>query len=281
LVFIPALALFLLNASSLIQLNYRHDWYTTNSSSPRGNAAKKAINYSHPSTSSSWHESYSQLRPLVISGPSGVGKGTLIDMLVKYYNKEVMLDSKMDTLAQQDLDLHHPLGFSVSHTTRNPRPGEKDGVHYHFTTRDEMLKAIAYDEFIEYAQVHGEFYGTAYESVEKVIQEGKICILDIDVQGAMKMKDNELIAMPYFLFIAPPSMKVLETRLRERGTETEDAIRTRLGNAQKEVDFGLQPGNFDEIIVNDDLNESFIHLKMIMENWYPHLNQVASPSYDL
>jgi guanylate kinase len=229
----------------------------------------------------------------VISGPSGVGKGTLIDMLVKYYNKQNVVNSSKDSDTgsgggrmdnhSQDLDLHYPLGFSVSHTTRNPRPGEINGIHYHFTTRDEMWKAIDNNEFIEYAQVHGNIYGTSYESVERVIQQGKICILDIDIQGAMKMKkESEMtILPPHYIFIAPPSMEVLETRLRDRGTETEDAMRIRLENAKEEVGYGLQPGNFDEVVVNDDLNESFMHLRMILEKWYPHLNQVLSPSYDL
>lgn len=305
---VPTLLLVLLNAlyiklstSSPPRRDWNQFWTTIATSSPRNDHnTNKAVNYSQYGTSgatsspTSWDGAFPQLRPLVISGPSGVGKGTLIDMLVKYYNRQEIKEEpqqdgtaheRMDTTAvspEQDLELHYPLGFSVSHTTRNPRPGEINGIHYHFTTKDEMLRGIENNEFIEYAQVHGNIYGTAYESVQSVIQQGKICILDIDIQGAMKIKHNQYITTaPHLLFIAPPSMEVLETRLRERGTETEDAIRTRLGNAKKEVEFGLTPGNFDEIIVNNDLNESFLHLRMIVENWYPHLNQVSVPLYDL
>mmetsp|Transcript_16556 Transcript_16556/g.24762 ORF Transcript_16556/g.24762 Transcript_16556/m.24762 type:complete len:343 (+) Transcript_16556:129-1157(+) len=219
--------------------------------------------------------------PLVISGPSGVGKGTLIEKLVSFYNHKVDEVVESNEFRNGDDGIHELFGFSVSHTTRGPRPGEVDGVHYHFTTKEQILKDIEDQKFIEHAQVHGNIYGTSYESVQNVISSHRICILDIDVQGAKRVKeDSSLLIKPYFIFIAPPSMEVLEQRLRGRGTETEEAIQTRLGNAQSELDYGRAEGNFDQVIVNDDIEHSFLQLRQVLEEWYPHLNQIPSPSYE-
>jgi len=145
-----------------------------------------------------------------------------------------------------------------------------------------MLKAIQEkNQFIEHAEVHGNLYGTSYESVQNVIRQGKICILDIDIQGAKGVKEDTSLVPPHFIFIAPPSMEILEKRLRDRGTETEEALLKRIGNAQKEVAYGMVQGNFDDIVVNDDLDAAFLHLRQILEEWYPHLNQVLSPTYEL
>ena len=103
--------------------------------------------------------------------------------------------------------------------------------------------------------MHGNYYGTSIASVELVQKEGKVCILDIDIQGVMKVKESSL--SPRYLFISPPSMEELEKRLRGRGTETEESIKKRLGNAQKEMDYGHEAGNFDRIFVNADLNSCF------------------------
>jgi len=215
-------------------------------------------------------------RPLVISGPSGVGKGTLIEKVVEYYNHQV--DDVLESHEFEEGSLHNMFGFSVSHTTRNPRPGEEMGIHYHFTSHDEIQKAIDDNKFIEYAEVHGNIYGTSYDSVQNVISSQKICILDIDVQGAKRVKSSML--NPYFIFIAPPSMEILEQRLRGRGTETEEAILKRLGKAMDEVTYGMAQGNFDEIIVNDDLEVSFEQIRHILERWYPVLTKIPSPSYE-
>ena len=189
------------------------------------------------------------LRPIVISGPSGVGKGTLIELLMKRF--------EVDTF-----------GFSVSHTTRQPRPGEIDGVHYHFVTMDEMKDAIQKEKFIEYSQVHGNVYGTGYDSVLSVQRAGKICILDIDVKGAETVKASNL--NPYLIFIAPPSMDKLEERLRGRKTESEEAIQRRLGNAKAEIDRGLSiKQNFDMVVVNEDLNTAVDELVNIILEEYP------------
>mmetsp|Transcript_23932 Transcript_23932/g.48407 ORF Transcript_23932/g.48407 Transcript_23932/m.48407 type:complete len:281 (+) Transcript_23932:111-953(+) len=188
-------------------------------------------------------------RPLVICGCSGVGKGTLIDLIRKKYPDQ--------------------FGFSVSHTTRKPREGEIDGVHYNFITIEEIHKAIEDGKFLEYAEVHGNYYGTSLEAVQNVQKEGKICILDIDVQGVQNVKTSGLDA--FYVFIAPPSMKELEKRLRGRGTETEEAVLKRLGNARKEVDYGLGEGNFDKIFNNDDIDRTLEEMSGQFENWYPQL----------
>ena len=120
----------------------------------------------------------------------------------------------------------------------------------------------------------------SFEAVQNVASSGKICILDIDIQGAKRVKEggdgNSCSIQPYFIFISPPSLEILEARLRDRGTETEEAIRRRIGNAAKEIEYGTTNGNFDEIVVNDDLEQAFIRLRHILEEWYPHLQQVPS-----
>mmetsp|Transcript_1782 Transcript_1782/g.3921 ORF Transcript_1782/g.3921 Transcript_1782/m.3921 type:complete len:214 (-) Transcript_1782:240-881(-) len=198
--------------------------------------------------------SVGSLRPVVFCGPSGVGKGTLINLLMKRFPND-------------------QFGFSVSHTTRAPREGEQDGVHYNFTTVEAIKKDIEAGKFIEYAEVHGKYYGTSVAAVEKVQSEGKICVLDIDVQGVQKVKKSSL--EPYYCFIAPPSREDLEKRLRGRGTETEEQIKTRLGNAQKELDYGQAAGNFDRVFVNADLKSCFEDMVIVFKEWYPHLVEMA------
>ena len=193
-------------------------------------------------------------RPVVFCGPSGVGKGTLIQML-------------------QDRFPDHQFGFSVSHTTRAPRPGEQDGVHYHFTTIPKMQQAINEGKFLEYAQVHGNYYGTSVQAVQDVQSKGRVCILDIDVQGVRNVKKSNL--KPVYIFIAPPSMEELERRLRGRGTEKEEDIQKRLQNAAEELKYGQQAGNFDAVFINADLKATFADMAESFKKWYPHLHEVA------
>ncbi|CAF2112603.1 unnamed protein product [Brassica oleracea] len=181
-------------------------------------------------------------KPIVISGPSGVGKGTLITMLMKEFPSM--------------------FGFSVSHTTRSPRCMEKNGVHYHFTDKTVMEKEINDGKFLEFASVHGNLYGTSIESVEVVTDSGKRCILDIDVQGARSVKSSSLDAV--FIFVCPPSMKELEDRLRARGTETEEQIQKRLRNAEAEIKAGKSSGIFEHILYNDNLEECYKNLKNLL-----------------
>ncbi|GMP97366.1 hypothetical protein CsSME_00045653 [Camellia sinensis var. sinensis] len=153
-------------------------------------------------------------------------------------------------------------GFSVSHTTRSPREKEKDGVHYHFTDRSVMENEIKDGKFLEFASVHGNLYGTSVEAVEVVADAGKRCILDIDVQGARSVSESSLEAI--FIFICPPSFEVLEKRLRDRGTETEEQIQKRLRNARAELQQGQSSGLFEHILVNDDLETCYESLKKVL-----------------
>ncbi|CAM9456188.1 unnamed protein product [Chrysoparadoxa australica] len=194
------------------------------------------------------------LRPLVVCGPSGVGKGTLVGRLLKNYPKT--------------------FGFCVSHTTRSARPGETNGVDYWYHKKEDMQRDIDDGKFVEYAQVHDNLYGTSLAATERVAKEGKVCILDIDVQGVRSVKGRgKDFINPYYLFIAPPSLQALEERLRGRGTEAEEAVKVRLGNAREEVEYGQTPGNFDQVIVNDDIDKAHEDLMRALKRWYPQLQQ--------
>ena len=155
-------------------------------------------------------------RPLVICGPSGSGKSTLLKRLMAEYP---------DTF-----------GFSVSHTTRKPRPGEEHGVHYFYVSREELNKRIAAGEFLETAEFSGNLYGTSLAAVEQVQGVGKVCVLDIEIEGVKQIKDSHLDAL--YVFIEPPSIDELERRLRARQTETEESLKLRLDTARKELVYG-------------------------------------------
>ncbi|XP_050666312.1 guanylate kinase isoform X2 [Leptidea sinapis] len=184
-------------------------------------------------------------RPLVLCGPSGSGKSTLQKRLLK--------------------DFPDKFGFSVSHTTRSPRAGEKDGVHYHFTTKEDMLTAIENGEFIETATFSGNMYGTSKKAVEEVRRTGRICVLDIEIEGVKQIKQTDLD--PLLVFIMPPSIEELERRLRKRDTEDEEALQKRLETARCEIEYGNVPGNFHIIILNDRLNKAYEELReFILQN---------------
>lgn len=183
-------------------------------------------------------------QPVVICGPSGVGKGTLIGKLMK--------------------DFPEKFGFSVSHTTRNPRVKEIDGVHYHFASRSVMAQEIKDGKFLESAEVHGNLYGTSWAAVEAVADAGKICILDIDVQGAQLVRKSALKAT--YIFIKPPAPEEeeLERRLRGRGTETEEQIQKRLRGAKQELERAKDTTLFDHILVNANLDQAYEDLKALL-----------------
>ncbi|XP_034533285.1 guanylate kinase 1b [Notolabrus celidotus] len=181
-------------------------------------------------------------RPVVLSGPSGAGKSTLMKRLMKEHEGV--------------------FGFSVSHTTRNPRPGEEDGKDYHYTTREAMQEGIANGDFIENAEFSGNLYGTSKSAIEDVQAQNLICILDVDIQGVRRIKETDL--NPIYISIQPPSMDILETRLRDRQTETEESLQKRLEAARIDMELSKEPGVFDVVIINDDLERAYEELKDIL-----------------
>jgi len=174
------------------------------------------------------------LRPVVIVGPSGVGKSSLISKLLEEF-PEVF-------------------GFSISHTTREPRQGEENGVDYHFVSKDEFHGMVNAGDFVEHAEVHGNFYGTSQHSVRSVLESGHICLLDVDVQGCKSIRSSDL--EPYTIFIMPPSLDELERRLKARGDTADDVIAKRVANASEEIKAAGEPGLFDVVIVNDDFDQA-------------------------
>lgn len=182
-------------------------------------------------------------RPIVISGPSGTGKSTLLKKLFAEYP---------DTF-----------GFSVSHTTRQPRAGEVHGEHYHFVPEDEFKRLIDDKKFIEWAKFGGNHYGTTIKAVDDVSKIGdKVCILDIDMQGVKSVKDTDLPAK--FIFVAPPDRDTLRQRLEARGTETPESLEKRLAHSHAELDYAKEPGAYDIVIVNDDLDSAYNQLKQFI-----------------
>nr|KAJ3420190.1 hypothetical protein HK105_005977 [Polyrhizophydium stewartii] len=186
-------------------------------------------------------------RPIVLCGPSGTGKSTLLKRLFAEHPEK--------------------FGFSVSHTSRKPRAGETDGVEYHFLEREKLKQLIAEGKFVESAEFSGNIYGTSFKAVQDVLEQGKNVILDIDMQGVIQLQQRVQSASspfsnpPLYIFIAPPSMAVLEKRLKGRGTETEESASKRLEAAKREMDWGLKPGSVDVVIVNDSLETAYESLR--------------------
>lgn len=175
---------------------------------------------------------------IVVSGFSGAGKGTLMKRLLERYDNYAL---------------------SISMTTRSPRPGEEHGKHYFFVDRDEFEKHIEDDGLIEYAEYCGNYYGTPRAYVEKCLGEGRDVILEIEIQGALKIKKKFPDAV--LLFVTPPDAEELQRRLTNRGTETEDVIRKRLSRAVEEAQ-GVE--NYDYIVVNDELEKCVEDIHAIM-----------------
>lgn len=183
---------------------------------------------------------------LFVSGPSGAGKTTVCDKLLN-----------------QKKDLH----FSISCTTREPRQGEKDGEDYYFITPEEFKRKVENDEFIEYAEVHDNYYGTLKTEVTDRVSKGEDVLIDIDVQGMKQIKeamlgDQLLEKCSTFVFIAPPSFTELENRLRKRNTETESTISKRLLNARKELKAW---DKYTYLIINDEVDKAVNRLLSVME----------------
>jgi guanylate kinase len=174
----------------------------------------------------------------VFSAPSGAGKTTIVDSLKK-------------SLAG--------IGYSISHTSRAPRDNERDGIHYHFVDKDIFGSMIEDGAFVEWAQVYGNFYGTSYTSIDAQISKGLDVILDVDPQGAKNIKKryNDCI----LVFILPPTLDVLQKRLKERGTENEEVLRLRFNKAVNEI---ANCTWYDYIIINDDLDKAIAQAQSII-----------------
>jgi guanylate kinase len=174
----------------------------------------------------------------IISSPSGGGKGTLIREVLRTVPN---------------------IGYSVSFTTRRMRLGEENGRHYHFVSHEEFENLIEQGEFLEYAQVHGNYYGTSLKQVEKEVSQGRDIILEIDVQGAdlVREKTRETVE----IFILPPSFEVLRDRLTARNTESEEDLVLRLKNSRDEV---KEFNKFDYVIVNDEVTRATLDLQSVI-----------------
>lgn len=183
----------------------------------------------------------------VVSGFSGAGKGTLMKRLMSDYDNYAL---------------------SISMTTRAPREGERDGVEYFFTTKEKFEETIANDGLIEYAQYVGNYYGTPKAYVESQLEAGKDVILEIEIQGALKVKAQYPDCL--LLFVTPPNAKELEKRLVGRGTETADVIAKRLARAVEESQ-GIE--DYDYIVVNDDLDECVKQLHSLVQNEHFKVSQ--------
>ena len=178
---------------------------------------------------------------LIVSGPSGVGKGTLVEILRKY-------------------DPNFKLSCSV--TTRDPRPGEEEGVHYHFISDEEYDRMLENNEFLEHATVHDNRYGTPRKPVEEMLQQGKNVILEIDPQGAIAVMENPDVGHYVSVFILPPSYKVLRERLTARKTEPPEVIDRRMNNARAEI---AQLDRYQYAIINDEIGPAFDDLLNIIK----------------
>lgn len=175
---------------------------------------------------------------LVLSGPSGSGKGTVSEALMKN-NDDII--------------------FSTSVTTRTPRPGEVNGENYFFATREKFEEMVEKDELLEHAFVHTNYYGTPKKFVFDEIEKGEIVLLEIDVQGALQIKEKYKEAV--FIFLIPPTMDELRSRLVKRDTETEDEIETRYRNAFRELDF---VGEYDYFVINDVIDNAVKDIETII-----------------
>ncbi|MBH0026191.1 MULTISPECIES: guanylate kinase [unclassified Pseudoalteromonas] len=174
----------------------------------------------------------------ILSAPSGAGKSSLINALLKK---------------------HADMKVSVSHTTRAPRPGEENGVHYHFVSTDEFKALIAKDDFFEWAQVFDNYYGTSKQAIESQLDAGIDVFLDIDWQGAQQVR--KIMPSVQTIFILPPSKEELEQRLNNRGQDSAEIIASRMAKAQSETS---HYNEYDFVIVNDDFEDALADIEMIV-----------------
>ncbi len=178
----------------------------------------------------------------ILSAPSGAGKSSLISALLKQASPRAMQ-------------------VSVSHTTRDPRPGEINGQHYHFVSKEQFKRAITEKHFYEYAEVFGNFYGTSEIAIDQQLAQGIDVFLDIDWQGAQQVRMKKPAVTT--IFISPPSKQELEKRLRSRGQDSEEVIQERMAQAQAQCSHYQE---FDYIIINDDFEQALADLTTIVNN---------------
>lgn len=180
-------------------------------------------------------------RLFIMSAPSGAGKTTLCKAILERFPD---------------------MRYSVSFTTRNPRPGETEGEDYHFIDRETFQQRLTDNLWAEWARVHDHFYGTSAVFIENALAEGRDVMLDVDVQGALQLMERYPESVS--IFIMPPSMEILKQRLASRGTDDPDEIEKRLFNAQKEI---VQKDRYHYVIVNDRLSETIAELSTIIETY--------------
>lgn len=176
---------------------------------------------------------------LVICAPSGTGKTTLINRLISESSR---------------------YEFSISTTTRQIRPGEVRGESYYYVEKNHFLDLIDNDEFLEWAEVHGNYYGSTKKEVDRILEKGKIPVFDIDIQGSQLLKKQ--LGHAVYIFIAPPSFMELRERLIGRKSDSEEQVELRLSNAKKEM---LEYSNFDYVVINNELDEAYRKLLSIVE----------------
>ena len=218
---------------------------------PVKSSAKKALQHGcnfqfirHTSESASIAKAMANAaKPLVICGPSGVGKSSIVGKLQEEFG---------DCFA-----------LCVSHTTRKPRENEVDGVNYFFVLKDEFQDAKERGEFIETAEFAGHMYGTSRGAITRIQMAGLICILDIEMKGVHQIKKTPGLN-PHYVFIRPPSLEDLEARLRARKSETEESIKKRLERAGDEMEYGSKAENFDLVITNETLDTAAQELREFM-----------------
>ena len=207
--------------------------------SPKAISAKKR----RLKTSNLKFRTHMKNKLFVMSAASGAGKTTLKDKVIGEFPDIV---------------------YSISATTRKPREGEVDGVHYFFKTKEEFEKLIKEDGLIEWNEVHGNYYGTPKFFVEDMLRQGKRVLFDLDVFG--KVNFDKVYPDATGILILPPSEEELERRLRGRGTDSEEVIRLRLENAKKEMEFAKTKGKYEYTIINDDLERAADELRAILKN---------------
>jgi guanylate kinase len=190
-------------------------------------------------------------KAILFSAPSGSGKTTIIKRLLQYFDC---------------------FEFSISATSRKPREGERDGIDYYFLSPEDFERRVQAGDFLEWEEVYaGTRYGTLKSEIDRIAERGKVVIFDVDVNGGLNIKrffgDSAMA-----IFVMPPSIEVLEQRLRQRGTESEESIQKRLGRSARELD---EASRFDKTIVNDDLDRAVAETKAVIEMFLGAENQPA------